>query len=106
MATKAELEKQIEELKAKGSSTKAAKKTRTVKLPEMVKLKGAGIAVGVDTKYPTNLAVFKLRSDGELAQKGDGTVKKPARIKRDAMLAMLDADAKIRKLCEFELPTE
>lgn len=101
MPTKAELEAQIAELSAK-TKAKPAQKTRTVKLPKMVKLASAGVAVGVDAVYTNNLAVYTLAKDGELATKGDGTVKKPKRIPRAAMLAMLDDPDSIRTLCEFD----
>lgn len=104
MATKAELEKQIAEMKAAAPAKATAKKTRTVKLPGMLKLPDAGVAVGVDPTYTNNLAVFALKSDGEVATKSDGTVKKPKRIPRKAMLAMLDNPDKLRELCEWEAP--
>lgn len=100
MPTKAELEAQLEQLKAAPAS--ATPKSRTVKLPSMLKLKDAGVAVGVDPTYTNNIAVFALKSDGEIATKGDGTIKKPKRVSRKAMLAMLEHSDEVRKLCEFD----
>lgn len=107
MPTKAELEKQIEEMKASGaaSMTDKPKKTRTVKLPKNVVFKDAGVMVGVDPTYPSNIAVWECDANGQAKTKSTGEVKKPKRVKRNAMLAMLNDADKIRELCEFELPT-
>lgn len=97
MATKAQLEAKLAELEAKPPA-KAAKKTRTVKLPPMLKLDGVGIQV--DPTYPRNLAVFTLKGDGEVATKRTGEVKKPKRIPTAAVLGMLENADEIRKMCE------
>lgn len=96
MPTKAELEAQLAELKA--AEAKPAPKKRTVKLPPMLKLDGVGIQV--DPTYSRNLAVFTLKSDGEVATKGDGTVKKPKRIPVSAVQGILDHPDEIAKMIE------
>lgn len=101
--TKKQLEAELAALKAQGATKPKAAKTRTVKLPPMLKLADAGVAVGVDPKYTNNISVFALKSDGELATKSTGEVKKPKRVPRKAMLAMLDNADKIRELCEFDV---
>lgn len=81
------------------ADTTGAKQTRTVKLPELLTFTDEKRGIGVDGTYSSNIAIFKLRDDGTPAQKKDGGIRKPARLRvEDAEFLLAHAD-EVAGLC-------
>jgi len=93
---------EAEAKQAEGTPAQAseAQPTRTVKLPELQRFTDAKRAMGVDATYTSNIALFKLNSDGVPVTKKDGSLRKPTRIRVEDARFLLAHAAEVGALCD------